>query len=70
MNSIKKQKDMIPEDAAPRGEGVHWATAEEQRASTNSARKNEAAGPKQKGRTAWMWLVGKVKSDAIKNTIA
>ena len=70
MNSIKKQKDMIPEDAAPRGEGVHCATAEEQRAITNSSRKNEAAGPKQKGRTVWMWLVGEVKSDAIKNSIA
>ena len=46
MNSIKKQKDMIPEDAALRGEGVHCATAEEQRAITNSSRKNEAAGPK------------------------
>ena len=48
MNSIKKQKDMIPEDAAPRGEGVHCATAEEQRAITNSSRKNEGMEPKQK----------------------
>ena len=51
-------------------EGVQYATEEEQRAITNSSRKNEAAGPKQKGRTVWMWLVGEVKSDAIKNSIA
>ena len=32
----------------PRSEGVQDATAEDQRAITNSSKKNEAAGPKQK----------------------
>jgi len=43
MNSIKRQKDMTPEDEPPKSEGIQYSTAEEQR---NSSRKNEAAGPK------------------------
>ena len=42
MNSMKRQKDMTPEDE-PKSEGIQYSTAEEQR---NSSRKNEAAGPK------------------------
>ena len=38
---------MIPTDEPPRSEGVQYATGEEWR-TTNSSRKNEAAGPKQK----------------------
>ena len=45
---------MTPEDTAPRVEGVHCASGEEQRVITNSSRENEAARPKQKGRSAWM----------------
>ena len=45
MNSMKRQKDMIPEDEPLRSVGVQYATGEEQR---NSSRKNEEAGPKQK----------------------
>ena len=50
MNSSKRQKDITPEDEPPRSEGVQYATGEEGRAinNTNSSRKNEAAGPKQK----------------------
>ena len=44
MDSMKRQKDMSP----PRSERVQDATAEDQRAITNSSKKNEAAGPKQK----------------------
>ena len=39
---------MTLEDEPPRSEGVQYPTGEEQRAITNSSRKNEAAGPKQK----------------------
>ena len=39
---------MTLEDEPPRSEGVQYATGEEQRAVTNSSRKNEEAGPKQK----------------------
>ena len=53
MNNMKKQKekqkDMTPEDEPSSSEGVQYATGEEQRAITNSSRKNEAAGPK------WNW---------------
>ena len=48
MNSTKRRKDLIPEDEPPKLEGVQYATGEEQRAITNSSRKNEAAGQKQK----------------------
>ena len=48
MSSMKKQKDMTPEDEPPRSEGVQCATEEDQRAITNSSRKNEATGPKWK----------------------
>ena len=44
MNSVKKQKVMIPEDE-PLRSGAQNATGEEQR---NSSRKNEEAGSKQK----------------------
>ena len=47
MDSIKRQKDMTPEDEFPRSEGVPCATREEQRAISNSSRKNGATGPKQ-----------------------
>ena len=47
---MKRQKDMTLKDGLPRLEGVQYATGEEQRAITNSSRKNEATGPK------WKWL--------------
>ena len=46
MNSMKRQKDMTPEDEPPGLEGVQYATGEEQRAITNSCRKKEATGTK------------------------
>ena len=54
MNCMKKQKDMTLEDKRPfdptptRSYGIQYTTGEEQRAITNSSRKNEAAGPKRK----------------------
>ena len=48
MSLMKRQKDMTLEDKPPRSEGVQFATGEEQRAITNSSRKNEVAGPKRK----------------------
>ena len=39
---------MTPDDEPPRTEGVRYATREDQRAITNSSRKNEVAEPKQK----------------------
>jgi len=48
MNNIKKQKDMMLGDEPLRPENVQYATGKERGAITNSSRKNEAAGPKQK----------------------
>ena len=46
MNSMRNQKDMVLEDEPRRLEGVQYTTGEEERAITNSSRKNEATGPK------------------------
>ena len=40
---------MTLESETPRSEGVQYVTGDEQKAITNSSRKNEAAGPKEKG---------------------
>ena len=47
MNCVKRQKVMTLKDESPRLEGVQYATGKEQRATTNSPRKDEGAGPKQ-----------------------
>ena len=49
MNSMKRQKDMTPEDEPLRLEGVLYATGEDWRAVTNSSTKNEVTRPK------WKW---------------
>ena len=51
INSMKRQKDMVPKDKPTRLEAVQYATGEEQRATTNSSRKNDMAGPKWKQRS-------------------
>ena len=70
MNSMKKQKDMIPENERLRSERVQYATVEKQRAITNSSRKNEASGPKRKQCSVMDVSGVKVKSNAVKNNIA
>ena len=39
---------MTPKDESPVLEGVQYATRKDQTTTTNSSRKNEAAGPRQK----------------------
>ena len=51
MNSMKRQKDMIPKGKLPRSVGTQHATGEEWR---NSSRKNEEAEPKQKQLQLWV----------------
>ena len=51
MDSMKRQKDVTMEDELPRSDGVQYATGEEQRATTNSSRRNGVIGPKQKQRS-------------------
>ena len=48
VNSMKRQEDMVLKDKPTRLEAVQYATGEEQRATTNSSRKNDMAGPKWK----------------------
>ena len=48
MESMKRQKDITPEDEPHRSSGIQYATGEEQKATTNSSRKEEEAGPEQK----------------------
>ena len=66
MNSMKRQKDMTPEGEFPRLEGVQYATGEEQRAITNSSRKNEAMGRNQKRHSVVDVSSGESKVDAVK----
>ena len=47
-NCIKRQKDLTLKDEPLRSKGVQYAIGEEWRTTTNSSRKNEAAGPKEK----------------------
>ena len=48
MDSMKRQKDMTPEDEPPSLEGVQYANGEERRAIMNSSKKSEVVGPKWK----------------------
>ena len=45
---MMKQKDMILEDELHRCEGAQYTTREEQRVITDSSKRNEVAGTKQK----------------------
>ena len=64
---MKRQKCMTLEGKPPRLKGVQYATGEEQRAITNSSRKNEAVGTKQKYTQLWICVVVKVKSSGVNN---
>ena len=66
----EKVKGLTLEDEPHRLEGIQQATEEEQRAITNSSRKNEVAGQKQKRHLAMDVSGGESKSDAVKNNIA
>ena len=48
VSGMKRQKDMKPDDKHTRSKGVHHATGEEQKATTNRFRKKEVEGPKWK----------------------
>ena len=67
MNSRKRQKDRTLKDELPRSVGAQYATGDQWR---NNSRENEEMEPKQNNTQLWMWLVMKVKSDAVKSSIA
>ena len=65
--TVWKAKRYDTERWMPRSVGVQYATGEEQR---NSSRKNKENEPKWKQPQLWIYLVVKVKSDAVKNNIS
>ena len=60
MNSMKRQKDTMPEDESPRLVGVQYATGEELR---NSSKRVKRLGQSRNDTQLWMCLVVRVKSD-------
>ena len=69
INHMKRQKDVTLGDEPHRSEGVQYASREEKRAITNNCRKNGWLGQSRNNTQLWMFLVVKVKSDALKNNI-
>ena len=67
MNSMKRQKDRILKGELPMSVDAQYAPGAQWR---NNSRKNEETEPKQKQRLTVDVTVMKVKSDAVKNTIA
>ena len=70
MNNKKRKKDMTLEGEPPRLERVQYVTGEEQRAITNSSRKNEVAGPNWKCYSVMDVSGGKSKIQCYKKNIA
>ena len=67
MNSMKRQKGMTLKDELPKLVGAQYATGDQWR---NNSRKNEEMEPSENNTQLGMWLVMKVKSNAVKNNIA
>ena len=64
MSSMKRQKDMTLKDEPSRSAGVQYAPGEEQRNSSRGMKRLSQSGNNAQLR---MYLVVKVKSDAVKN---
>ena len=64
MNSMKRQKDMTLKDEPSRSAGVQYAPSEEQRNSSRGMKRLSQSG---NNAQLQMYLVVKVKSDAVKN---
>ena len=63
MSSMKRQKDIPPENESPMSVGVQCATREEQR---ESSRRKKRLGQSRNDTQLWMCLVVKRESDAVK----
>ena len=69
MDSMKRQKEVTPEDEPPRLDSVQYATGEEQRAIAPARKK--WLGQSRNDTQSWLYLGVKMKSDdAVKNSIA
>ena len=64
--SMKRQKNMTPEDESPRSGSVRNATGEGWRKISNSSSKDEVSGPEQKGCSAVDASGGKSKGQHYK----
>ena len=70
MNSMKRQKDMIPEDESSRSEVAQNMPLENSRGQLLTApERMKWLGQTGNDTQLWMCLVVKVKSDAVKNNI-
>ena len=58
---------MTLEDEFPRLEGVQYATGEEQRLLLIAPERMKCLGQSRNNAQMWMWLMVKVKSEAVKN---
>ena len=67
---MKRQKYMTPEDEYPRTEGVQCATGEGWRVITEAPERIRWLGQNGNNTQLWLYLVVKVKSNALKNNIA
>ena len=67
MNSMKRQKDRTLKDEPSSLADVQYATGEEQR---NNPEGTKRLSQSRNNIQLWMYLVVKVKFDAIKNNIA
>jgi len=71
MNSMKRKKDMTPDDETPRSEGVQYAPMGKSRGQLLIApERMKQLGQSRNDVPLWMCLVVKVKSNAVKNNIA
>ena len=63
---MKRQKDVTLKGELPRSVGTQYATGEEQR---NSSRRNEQEEPSGKNTQLWMYMVVRVKPDALRTIL-
>ena len=56
MDSVKRLKDMMPEDELLRSEGVQYATGEERRAIPSSSERVKRLGQSRKDAQLWVCL--------------
>ena len=69
-DSMKRKKDMTPENGPHRSEGVQCTTGKEQRQLLTAPERMKELGQTRNDAQLWICLLVKVKSDAVKNNIA
>ena len=67
MNSTKRQKDMTPVDEFPRWEGVQYTTENSRGKLLIAKEIMKWLGQRENDAQLWIYLLVKVKSDAVNN---